>query len=152
MNDSGTDTTTALKNATLPAKLVLGGAALLLIGSFLPWAKVSVALFDATVSQTIGGMDDDGPITLVAAVALGVLGWFLLTKGWHKGRLIGSVCVAALVTLVAVIDLVDVNRVAGSEAGLGIDVSIGIGLWVVTVAAIAALAGSILALRDKPAA
>lgn len=152
MNDSGTEVTIAPKNTTLPAKLVLGGAALLLIGSFLPWAKVSVALFDATVSQTIGGMDGDGPITLVAAIALGALGWILLMKGWHKGRLIGTVCVAALATLVAVIDLLDVNRVAGSEAGLGIDVSIGIGLWVVTVAAITALAGSILALRDKPVA
>lgn len=135
---------------------MLGGAALLLIGSFLPWAKASTTLADETVRQTVGGMDGDGAITLVAAIALGVLGWFLLTKGWHKGRLIGSVCVAALATLVAGTDLFGVERVAGSEPGIGTDVtidpSVGIGLWIVTIAAIAALVGSILALRDKPAA
>lgn len=143
--------TTAPATSAKPmsAYLILGGAALLVLGSVLPWARVSLAGYG---SQTVGGMDGDGPITLVLAVALGGLGWLHVTRGWHRVRAIGAIGCAAAATLTTLVDLKDVRRVAGSGAdGFGVDVSVGLGLWIATAAAVLALAASVMAFRERPA-
>lgn len=58
--------------------------------------------------------------------------------------MIGALVIAALVGLVAVIDIVDVSsRFSDLE---GLEVSVGIGLWLVLLGALAGVAGAVIAL------
>jgi hypothetical protein len=130
--------------------LALGGAALAAIGSFLPWATVSGGFVDISKN----GMDGDGVITLVGALVFGGLAAWSLLGSWSKGRMIGALVVAVLVTLIAVIDIADVaSRFSDIDTeALGLDVSIGIGLWIVLLGGLAGVAGCIMALvAAKPA-
>ncbi len=113
--------------------IVFGGAMLALVGSFLSWASVSAGPF----SQSIGGMDGDGVITLIFAIAMAAFAVYL--KG--LGRMVGVVVAAALLIVVAVVDIIDVNRLAGDIDFGEIDVSVGIGLWLVLIGGIAAAVG-----------
>ena len=131
--------------------LALGGAALAAIGSFLPWATVSGGFVDISKN----GMDGDGVITLVGALVFGGLAVWSLMGSWSKGRMIGALVVAVLVTLIAVIDIADVaSRFSDIDTeALGLDVSIGIGLWIVLLGGLAGVAGCTMALvAAKPAA
>jgi hypothetical protein len=129
--------------------LALGGAALAAIGSFLPWATVS-----GFVDISKNGMDGDGVITLVGALIFGGLAAWSLLGSWSKGRMIGALVVAVLVTLIAVIDIADVaSRFSDIDTeALGLDVSIGIGLWIVLLGGLVGVAGCVMALvTAKPA-
>ncbi len=147
----GAPADTAMADARpLGAQLMLGSAALLVLGSFLPWAKVSLG---SVGSQTVSGMDGDGAITLAMAVAIGIFGWLHIAKGWSRGRLIGAISCASIATVTTLVDLKDVSRLAGAGIdGFGIDVSVGIGLLLAALASAIALAGGIMALRAKPGA
>jgi hypothetical protein len=124
--------------------LALGGAALAAIGSFLPWATVSGGFVDISKN----GMDGDGVITLVGALIFGGLAAWSLLGSWSKGRMIGALVVAVLVTLIAVIDIADVaSRFSDIDTeALGLDVSIGIGLWIVLLGGLVGVAGCVMAL------
>ena len=124
--------------------LALGGAALAVIGSFLPWATVSGGFVDISKN----GMDGDGVITLVGALTFGGLAAWSLLGSWSKGRVIGALVVAVLVTLIAVIDIADVaSRFSDIDTeALGLDVSIGIGLWIVLLGGLVGVAGCVMAL------
>jgi hypothetical protein len=130
--------------------LALGGAVLAAIGSVLEWASVSTGFGDVTKN----GLDADGVITLPAAVLFGGLALSALLTAWSKGRMIGALVVAALVALIAVADIADISsRFSDLEAqGIELDVTIGIGLWLVLVGAIVGVAGCVMALvSPKPA-
>jgi hypothetical protein len=74
--------------------LAIAGGALLIIGSILPWAKVSFdvekfasllgvdpsVIQDAASSQNIGGLDADGTITLIAGIVVLVCAGIFLAK------------------------------------------------------------------------
>lgn len=125
--------------------VVVAGVVLIALGSFLPWASVTV--FGAEV--TVDGMDGDGPITLFGAFVVGALMLAAHLQRPSKAKVITSLVFAALVTLVAVVDIVDVqSRVADVEGDIGLDVeaSIGIGLWVVLLGGIVATVGTALTL------
>lgn len=109
------------------------------VGAFLPWATLGAA--------SKAGTEGDGSFTLIlgiAAAALGVLGHLKQSRGMK----IGAVVAAALVVLVAVIDIVDV----GSTEVLGIEFEVGVGLWLTLVGGLGALVGAVLALRSRPLA
>ncbi len=110
-------------------------AALVLVGSFLAWASVPI------INHTVMGTDGDGILTIILAV-LGVV-MFLASGRRRWGRIVQLVC-AALVVLIAVIDTVDVQRVADNAA---FEVSVGGGLILVLVAGIAWTVVSALLLR-----
>jgi hypothetical protein len=125
--------------------VVVAGVALIALGSFLPWA--SVTLFGAEI--TIDGMDGDGPITLFGAFVVGALMLAAHLQRPSTAKVVTSLVFAALVTLVAIVDIVDVqSRVADVEGGVGLDVdaSIGVGLWMVLLGGVVATAGTALTL------
>ncbi len=118
--------------------IVLIGALVVVIGSFLAWASVSVEGFG---SESVGGMDGDGTITLIVGLAAAAFALFL--KG--RARMIGVIVAGAIIVLVSIIDIVDVGRAAGELGGLpGVDVSVGFGLWLVLIGGIAAVVGAFI--------
>lgn len=118
--------------------LVVGGAAGAFIGAFLPWAKVG--------ALSVAGTDGDGVLTLILGIAAGALGVGGIRKG-GKGLLIGSLVCAALVAVIAVIDIADINSVADGPFGLTAEP--GGGIILTLAAGIAGVVGSILAIRGR---
>src|SRR5688572_940164 len=84
-------------------KLMLSGAAGLVIGAFLPWA--SAGPFD------VAGTDGDGVLTLLLGLIIGALTW---TR--KAPRLVAVLIGLAL--FIGLYDLVDVGRVAGGDEKL----------------------------------
>jgi hypothetical protein len=111
-------------------------AGLTFVAALLPWAKA----FGIAIAGTSG----DGGITIFLAIvaALAVAIW--------RGRLwviiVNLIC-AALVLLIGVIDLTDIQRLA-SGSGDGI-VSTGIGLWLTTLVGAAWTAVAIVAIVKR---
>lgn len=112
---------------------------LLLIGSVLPWATVSSGGY----SQSVNGMDGDGVITLIFALAIigmGVGYYFVKNANGRTGLLIGTAVVGAITVLITLIDLFDLGDVGREIGGMGVDVSVGFGLILALLAGIAAIA------------
>lgn len=123
----------------------LVGVALVVVGSFLPWASVSA--FGQEVN--VDGMDGDGPLTLIGGVLVGALVLAAHLQRPARWKVVTALVVAALVTLIAVIDVVDVNsRVADVEGDFAVDLeaAIGIGLWLVLAGGIVATLATALTL------
>jgi hypothetical protein len=127
--------------------LILGGAALLLAGSFLPWARAEAGPFTATKN----GIDGDGVLTLVLALAIALFLFLVRHPRVMAGLVVGA---GGLATLVAVIDVVDVsnraNDLEASITSLHASVSVGYGLWIALVGGVIAVAGGIVALVKGP--
>ncbi len=128
-------------NRTGPVLSLIGGG-LVLLGSFLTWATVTVGIGSLGVSGTVGvsGTDGDGQITLVLGlviVGIGVVGLMGRPRFWLISLIAG--CLAALV---AVIDIVDVSRTVSQVQGAYMHASVGIGLWVVLVGAVVGVVGA----------
>lgn len=111
-----------------PALYVAGaGAALTILGSFLPWA--SVATIYGTMS--VSGIDRDGMFTLVFGILM-MLG-VLLTLKKPGARAWGAGVLAVLTFFVGAIDLYDVSvRVSEFSSDLALG-SVGIGLYMVII-------------------
>lgn len=117
-------------------------AVVVLIGSFLPWAHVA--------DITVGGIDNDGAVTLVIAI-LAI--FFAL---WGSGRVgIGGhpaiplsllVACMALIAIIGIADTSDVQKFDSGIVGSFVDVGVSIGLWLVLIAGIIGLATSIVGL------
>ena len=120
--------------------VVLAGAAIALLGSFLNWATVSYE----GLSESAGGMSDggDGVIALVVALATAACAIFL--KG--KARMIAVVIGGGIIAIVGIANLLDISSVGNEFEALGVDVDVsaGIGLWMVLVGGIVAAAGAFL--------
>jgi hypothetical protein len=142
------DARPAAKASPLPMILGIVGGALLLIGSFLTWASVSIDVtkfaealgVDPTLlqgsigstSQSFSGMNDkgDGIFTLIAGLVVIVLAVVLLIKA-DLGKVMGALMIGAgaIGAGVALYDLSRVNNVkddalngaAGALQGAGID-------------------------------
>ncbi len=114
---------------------------LIIIGSVLPWATINLGI----VSQSIGGLDGDGGITIVLSLVAGLL--VFLSKGRKIGFAIGAVVAVVLCALIAVIDISDVSSTFDGS-GLDAGVSVGIGLWLVLVASLCAIAAGIKLIID----
>ena len=81
-------------------KIALTGAALTIIGAFLPWATV--------LGQRIHGIDGDGSLTLIVGF---IAGGIVALRPWERRVRIASV---ALGSIIAFIALYDMTGVAGS--------------------------------------
>ena len=110
---------------------ILGGSALCVIGSVLPW--VSVSLGGKTFS--VSGMDAGGAVTLLLAAVCAVFAIMgnktETVKGWKFWTVFG---IAVFNALIAVIKIGDASA---ASAKLGGAASVGIGLFVILAGAAA---------------
>ncbi|MGE4426784.1 MAG: hypothetical protein AB7G37_10070 [Solirubrobacteraceae bacterium] len=107
----------------------IGSAVLLLIGSVTPWATAG--------PFSKNGIDGDGVITLVLAIAIGAL--ILLRRAPRVA--LGLALLSAAVTLY---DTIDIGRVGGDSI---IDVSVGWGLVLALIASLSLTAWGVVTVR-----
>ncbi|NUP33917.1 MAG: hypothetical protein HOU01_19725 [Streptomycetaceae bacterium] len=136
-----------------PSYIGVLGAVLVLVGSFLPWVKLSTE----GLSETVKGNDGDGIITLVAAIAAIVL--FGVGVAMRKAAVSAAGALPGLVALVfAVLNMVDKERLPTQQAEdkgadsdtikevlQGLDLSNSYGIYVVLIGALVTVAGGVLA-------
>lgn len=116
----------------------IAGCVLMLLGCFLPFAKVTVSLFGYSQSQSVKFIDGDGVFVLIAAIVAGVL--IYLNK--HKLSLIPTAIGAA----VTIYDMINVKSVVGDTMGLG-KVGFGFGAWIIIIGAVVAAACAVFELK-----
>lgn len=117
-------------------------AILVIIGSVMPWASVTTPF--GTVSAA--GTEGDGKLTLIAGLLLlgGAVASAVVRQRWMR---IAQLVVAALTTILAVYELIDISGSAADlDAGFA-EASVGAGVYVVLVGAIAATVVALLQMR-----
>lgn len=134
--------------------VVVGGAALMLIGSRLTWMEVrGPKVGDAYTSS---GVDlGDGRVTMVLAVALVILGAVILTgrfvrMGGPKVAAMGAIVAGAAALAVTAVDIADVaDRAERLGVPLGAVTDVGTGLWLAFVGSLLAVVGGLLAFANR---
>lgn len=116
------------------ATLIAAGAAIL--GALLPWASLGVL--------SAAGTDGDGMITLLLGVAAGIVA--IAARYAVTAWSIVAIATGALVVAVAVYDINEVTSTAGV---LGIEPSVGSGLWITLLAGLVLGGSGIVALVRK---
>jgi hypothetical protein len=126
--------------------LVFGGAALIVVGSLMPWVKASAGVFSATKN----GIDGDGVLTLGLAAAI-ALGFFFSRQAKTSAWLV--IAPAGIVLAIAIYDMIDISNKAdeltNSRSLIHVSATIGAGLWLTVVAGVVALLGGLLALNQS---
>jgi hypothetical protein len=121
--------------------VVLAGAALLAIGAVLPWAEAS----SASASFSSAGIDGNGGVALLAAVALGLLVTLTRRPKLAAGLMIGIAVATGAIALHDARDIAEradrlMERVPAVSAGVGV------GVWLTLAGAAIALVGGMIAL------
>jgi hypothetical protein len=130
------------------AWVLLGAGLAAVLGALLPWVRASAGFI--TVERA--GTDVDGAITLFLGVVLGALALLALVIGSYRARGlalgVAAIVVAALVLLIAIVDIADVNdKAVDIEAGgINIEVTVGSGLWLTLAAGLVGILGGVLLL------
>jgi len=126
--------------------MVLGGA-LLVIGSFLDWAEVSDPSSGLGDSETgIGG--GDGWFTLIFGAALLLVGYLIYAgQAANSPKWLGWLgwAGAVLGLALAVFEFTDINSDLDTIKALGLDGSLGIGVWLIIAGGVLGLIGAIMA-------
>jgi hypothetical protein len=131
-----------------PARIVAGiGAALLIVGAFLPWAKVSAGFLNVEVTGV--DADNDGWVTLgCGVVALVVL---LVANPRVRGVLAGLA--GGVAAWVGVSDLIDVRRgiddLEKASSVIAAHASVGIGLWMTVVGAVVVVLAAAMNVMER---
>jgi|GEM_PF-2137858 len=115
----------------------LVAAALVILGSFLPWATLDA--FGA--HETVNGMDGDGVITLLVGIAMAAL--FAIGK---RGTLTAAAVVSLVAAGIGAFELVDVQSVI-DEFGFLVSGGPGVGLFLIVAGGIAGLVLGVLGQR-----
>ena len=116
--------------------IMLGGCALILVGLFFDFAKVSVSFLGQSVSDSKSYIDcDDGKIVLATAIISALLIWFKKEKY--------SLITTTITLLVVIIDMVDAKDkfadVSGYSAyGLETTVKFGMSPYIVIIGVVLA--------------
>ncbi len=139
------------RSSTPPAYfwVALAGAALVVIGAFLPWVTANAAFFGRIETR---GVEGDGVVTLVLAgvVAFIALARFRVDDRARSVAIVGIAC-SLLVLAVAVWDFVDTQRrvreLNDSFEGFG-RASVGIGLYLTIAGGVAILIATATAERQ----
>jgi hypothetical protein len=132
----GSDETGTNQDKSLPLFLAGGGAVLIVIGSFLPWAVVRTGFGQISKAGTEG----DGVFTLIGGLVIGFLAFLFYSQGKSTGIPIGIL--ALLAGAVAVLDAVDVQSKFAAVNNEFAQGSIGTGLYITILGAVAALLGA----------
>jgi hypothetical protein len=124
--------------------LLLGGTAVVAVGSLLPWATVNAGF--VTVSKA--GTDGDGVITLLFALVVGALALAKWKAGLTRGIVITSLVLGLLILAIAAYDTVDIASAVEETEFIEVRASVGIGLWLTLLGSIAMVVGAIWELRS----
>jgi hypothetical protein len=135
------------RNRLIGGIVVLAGAFLIIIGSFLPWAKVEGGILSLSKNGTQG----DGVLTLIVGIIVLVMGALMLTLESYGFAVILSVLGGLGCTAVAVIDLVDLSARISGISGEYLTVKAGEGIYIVLVAGIIVVVGAAIARIGAPA-
>lgn len=123
---------------------VFGGSGLLVLGAFLPWVEADLGF----ISVEKNGIDGDGVFTLLMGGAAILLFWLVRSTAGRVLTLVAGIGA----TGVAFYDVVDVQQAADElssrSAVFSIEASVGVGLWMSAIGAIALVIGALLALRE----
>lgn len=116
------------RNIRTTQALTIIGAAVIVLGSFMPWVTARAVLV-GQVSYT--GLEGDGVLTLVLGGAIAAAAWLRMDNpGWRAAMLIGCI----LTVLIAVSAGAGVSD-AGNQV---VHTSVGGGVYLVTVGAVLA--------------
>jgi hypothetical protein len=129
------------------ASIILIGGALTVLGSFLPWITATVA-FAGTITRS--GLDGggDGLITIIVGIVASLLGVALVARTGNSLLLqAGAVICAAIVGLVAGIDINSVNDRLQQLSHTNSTGSVGVGLIVTALAAALMVVGAVVSTR-----
>jgi hypothetical protein len=131
--------------------LLIGGSLLAILGSFLPWVNVTVDTFDESANG-FGEGASDGYVILVAALVAIVFGALSFQMNPPRRGVIILGLISAVVFLY--IGLANFGEIGDQAPGIetfGGEVNTGIGLILVIVAGLIALAGGIVAILAQRA-
>ena len=132
--------------ATISGALLVGGAALVVLGSLLTWATFPDAIANQGVPRTFNGFTElageskEGPFFAGFAALLAVFGLTLLLARRVVAVLLLGAILAGFGAIAAVVDLLDIADPDGVQP------SVGVGLPVVVAGFVLAFAGSIVGL------
>ena len=122
--------------------MLIGGAAVIVLGSFLTWFTIGGE--DITGFSELGGEDRDGPAFVVFAVILAGFGITTLAARRLLPIAILAVVFASFALIFALVDYGDISDL--EDVGL---VEAGPGVPIVILGALIALAGGIVALARR---
>ena len=138
----------ARPSVTVAALLVLLGGIVVAVGSFVTW----FTFLGESFSGFSGGETDtvrDGPFFLTFGLVLAVGGGILLALRRVLGVAIAAVVVAALAVISGFADLGDLLDRRDQVRDLGVELSIGPGLYLCIIGALVALGGAITATAKR---
>lgn len=116
----------------VPAWWLLGGAAALAIGSFLPWAVWG--------PFSKNGTDGDGIFTLILAVVIAFRAWPTIRTSIDRARSVTITIAASVALVICLFDIADVSSR---------DLQVGTGLLMATAGAVAVLVGVVVGTQRK---
>jgi hypothetical protein len=127
---------------------MIGGAVVIAIGCFLPWLTIDGDSFNGFAS---GENDDtsDGYLFTVLGVALLAFGITTLLARRLLPIAILATVFGGFVVLGTIVDLSDASDIIDVAGAFGADASLGAGLPIILVGALASLAGGIVALATR---
>jgi hypothetical protein len=145
---AATRAATRPRSPMVAGTLTLGGAALIALGSALPWAEAQVG--SHAVSKS--GIDGDGTIT-IALAAFVVACFVALPKSRRLGVLVAVFAAAA--GAVALHNIIDVSQKADdlaktSTAAAPVSAGVGIGSWITLGAAVITFVGGLALVAAAP--
>lgn len=111
--------------------LVMVGAVLMIIGSFLPWASMG----EMSISGTSAGAGDGWISVILGALLIAVS---FVSAGWRSLVLMILAAISAAFGVWKLIEALDIPAPA----------SIGIGIWLLAIGGVLALVGAVMSRRD----
>jgi predicted small integral membrane protein len=125
--------------------LVFGGAIALVGGALLPWVRANAGF--VTVEQS--GIDiTEGALTLLCGIAAAVLFWVVVSQAGRLFALLAG-AFALVISGYKVFDISGKGGEVSTATGVfRVETTVGLGLWISLIAAIAVVVGAVLALRE----
>lgn len=129
--------------------MLVGGGALVILGSFLTWFTILGTSYTGFSSDDSGSKD--GPVFLV--LGLLVLAFGIAQLVARKVLAVGilAIIVSVLSLVAALADIGDVSDAVDLAGTLGVDASSGPGLWIILFGSLVALAGAIATVAKRRA-
>jgi len=130
--------------------MLMGGGALVILGSFLTWFTILGTSYTG-FSTDDSGASKDGPVFLF--LGLVVLAFGIVQLAARKVLAVGilAIIVSAFALLAALADIGDVSDAVDLAGALGVDASSGPGLWIILIGSLIAMAGAIATVAKRRA-